>query len=364
MPSTIGQFNMDNIHILKKLNYDVDVAANFSDTSVWPAERIDRFREELAHLDVEPIHIDFSRNPVNILSHVTAYKSLKRLVQERRYAFVHTHTPVASAIARLVAIHTKTKVIYTAHGFHFYNGAPIKNWLLFYPIEKFLSSYTYCLVTINKEDYYRAYNRFTAENTVYIPGVGVDQNAFKRSNSAREKIRNELGISDNQIMLLSVGELNKNKNHEAVIKALAELKIDIIYTVVGKGPLDTYLTKLAEEKRVKIRLTGFRKNVADYYSAADIYILPSIREGLNVSLMEAMSCELPCCASRIRGNVDLITNEHCLFSPFSSEEIAQSIKFVIASHDKCSQDNSETIGKFDKESVRNHMRKIYKSLVG
>lgn len=359
VPSMIGQFNMDNIRILRDLNYDVDVAANFRDTSVWTTGRIDRLKSDLTHFGIDTIHIDFSRNALDLKSHISAYKSLNRLIKERNYLFIHTHTPVASAIVRLVAMHTKTKVIYTAHGFHFYNGAPIKNWLLFYPIEKFLSFYTDCLVTINKEDYQRACNSFNAVNTVYIPGVGVDRNVFKTSNSAREKIRSELAINDNQILLLSVGELNKNKNHEAVINALAKLKEDIIYTVVGKGALDTYLTNLAKEKNVELRLTGFRKNVVDYYSAADIYILPSIREGLNVSLMEAMACGLPCCAGKIRGNVDLITNKECLFSPFSPEEIAQSIKLVMASRDKCGQDNSGKIINFDKENVIQIMREIY-----
>ena len=196
---------------------------------------------------------------------------------------------------------------YTAHGFHFYNGAPLKNWLIFYPVEKCLSRYTDVLITINNEDYKRATEKFHAKKMFYISGAGVDVEKFAPRQSGRDKIRAELGLEDTDFMLLSVGELNENKNHASVIKAIAGK--DITYVIVGKGDKEAELKTMADENNVDLRLTGYRNDVADFYDAADVYILPSIRKGLNVSLMEAMDSGLPVACSPIRCNTDLVDEE-------------------------------------------------------
>ena len=160
VPSMIGQFNMDNIQILLGMGYKVDVACDFSDMSVWPKAKVMSLKKQMEESGVLCLQVDFSRSPLSIKRHLNAYKKIVRLLKENDYEFIHTHTPIASAIARLAAKKTHTKVIYTAHGFHFYHGAPLKNWVLFYPIEKHLSRYTDILITINKEDYNRAKEKF------------------------------------------------------------------------------------------------------------------------------------------------------------------------------------------------------------
>ena len=361
VPSMIGCFNMNNIRILLDMGYTVDVACDYTDTGVWPKERVKRFTEELNGLGVEHIQLSSSRSPLNICAHVRSYKEAVSLLKKRNYRFIHSHTPITSAIMRIAAHVTNTEIIYTAHGFHFYKGAPIKNWILFYPIEKYLSRFTNTLITITKEDYERAVRHFKAKKTCYVPGVGVDVGRFASSTEGRNRIRKELGIKEEAKVLLSVGELNENKNHRAVIDAIQGL--NIIYVLVGKGELREELLKLAEAKNVDLRLMGFRTDVADFYSAADVYVLPSLREGLNVSLMEAMASGLTCCVGKIRGNVDLVNGKggH-LFNPRKSGEIRQAIINALADNKELGDYNAHTIKMFDVEAVSEKMREIYSSL--
>ncbi len=362
VPSMIGQFNTDNIKILLDMGYMVDVAADFTDTSVWPTERVEKFKDQMKDLGVECIQIDFSRSASKIKRHISAYKQVLKLLSEREYAFIHTHTPISSAIIRMAAKKKGVKVIYTAHGFHFYKGAPFINWFIFYPIEKHLSKYTDVLITINKEDYNRALAKFSAKKTVYVPGVGVDTAKFSEENTENH-IREELGINKDVFMLLSVGELNDNKNHAAVIKAISGM--DLTYVIAGKGDNEAKLKELARECNSKVILTGFRTDVADFYKAADAYILPSLREGLNVSLMEAMASGLPCLAGKIRGNVDLVDEEGGFtFEPVDVAEIKDAVEKVLkADRAEMSKYNSKKIVSFDKTNVYEKMRKTYEAVM-
>ena len=274
---SIFAFNMENIRILQELGYKVDVATDFNFTGSWAVDGVAAFKQQMDDMGVNYYQIDFSRSPCNIVKHVKSYKEVVALLGKNKYKFIHTHTPIASAILRVAAHKTNTPVVYTAHGFHFYKGAPLKNWVAFYPIEKWLSKYTDILIAINKEDYARATSKFRAKRTEYIPGVGVDIEKFKPHNSGRERIRSELGLTDSQKMILSVGELNDNKNHISVIKALRGS--NYVYVVVVKGELSDRLQTAAQECNVDLRLMGFRNDVADFYAAADLYNLTSIREG-------------------------------------------------------------------------------------
>ena len=152
VPSMIGQFNMNNIRILHKLGYEIDIATDFQDTSVWPKERVEQFKESMRLIGVRCFQISFSRSPFKVKRHFCSYKEVKQLIKQGQYSIVHTHTPIASAIVRYAARSMHTTVIYTAHGFHFYSGAPLLNWIIFYPLEKWMSHYTDILITINKED--------------------------------------------------------------------------------------------------------------------------------------------------------------------------------------------------------------------
>ena len=170
--------------------------------------------------------IECARSPINI-GNIKAILHIKKIVEENHYDIVHCHTPVAAACTRIACSTARkkgTKVIYTAHGFHFYTGAPLKNWILYYPVEKICSYWTDIIITINTEDYERAKKNFSAANIKYVPGVGIDVEKFENTTIDVEKKRRQIGIPADAFCLLSVGELNNNKNHQIVIKALANIK--------------------------------------------------------------------------------------------------------------------------------------------
>lgn len=374
VPSMIGQFNMSNIHILLDMGYDVDVAADFQDRSVWPTERVKKFRDELDQLGIKIVQLDFSRNLLKLKHHLKSYGEMIKIIKKRNYAFIHTHTPIASAIARLAAYKTGTKIVYTAHGFHFFKGSPLRNWIIFYPIEKWLSKYTDVLITINKEDYKRAVGKFKAKKTIYIPGVGIDTDRFAKCKVDRHNKRHELGVKDDDFVLLSVGELSKRKNQKIVFEALNVLKEkgkigDIIYLVVGKGELETEFEKLICNYRIEnhAKLLGFRTDIDELCVIADCFVHPSIREGLGIAPLEAMAAGLPLIATSVNGIKDYTEDgiSGCCISPDSLEEMVNAIykmKTDIEFRKKCGANNEILAKTFDIKNTNNIMMKVYKEL--
>lgn len=309
--SMIDQFNRPNINILLSMGYEVHVACNFEKGSTCTDEKIKQLKAELKELDVKYFQIDFTRSVFNLFQDFKSYKQVKNLMKKNNYKFIHCHSPIGGVIGRLSCKATKTKCIYTAHGFHFYKGAPLKNWLIFYPIEKLLSKYTDILITINKEDYNRAKDKFKMKKLEYVPGVGIDENKFQLKCFDREKYRSNLGFTKNDFVICSVGELNKNKNHDVIIKALSKIdKPNVKYIIVGIGSLEEYLIELSKRLGISknVFLLGYRKDVPEILYSSDLFIFPSKREGLPVSVMEAIMSDVVCAVSKIRGNVDLIND--------------------------------------------------------
>lgn len=262
-------------------------------------------------------NIDFARSPFSTHT-LTAYRQLRELFRNEQFDIVHTHTPVGGVLTRLAARDARrsgVKVIYTAHGFHFYDGAPATNWLLWYPVERIMSRFTDVLVTINQEDYERA-RKFAHCYVKYIPGVGVDLSRFV-SATCRDAKRTELDMAPDDYAVLAIGDINKNKNHIVLIKAMAYLPKNIRLYIAGEGPLMEELGVLADKLEVSRRVTflGFRQDVAALLNACDLFCLPSKREGLPVSLIEAMATGMPCLASDARGCADVMGDAtECLLS--------------------------------------------------
>ncbi|MBC6714268.1 glycosyltransferase family 4 protein [Treponema sp. Marseille-Q3903] len=362
--SMIDQFNIPNIKLLQELGYNVDVVADYTNPGNISKERSEDLKHRLNGMGAKSIDIPVPRS-INPFVVGKAYKLVKKLITTEHYDLIHCHSPIGGAITRIAAKKERkngTKVIYTAHGFHFYSGAPLKNWLVYYPIEKVLSKYTDILITINKEDYKRATDKFRAKKTVYVPGIGVNTEKFETTYNGK-KVREELGISNSDTMLLSVGELNGNKNHEIVIKALAKLLEKPYYVIVGKGIKETYLKKLIKELGLEkyVILAGFHENVPDFYDAADAYVFPSFREGLSVALMEAMASGLPVACSKIRGNTDLIDeNGGFFFEPGNVDSVSESLEKILKADKKAMGNyNLEKIKNFDLSVVSNAMNEIY-----
>lgn len=306
--TTVGSTMHFFVDLVKQLiceGHIVDIAAN---------ETIKALPAQYAELDCTFYHISCERSPLN-RGNAAAIREIEKLLKDNHYDIVHCHTPIAGAITRLACRKFRKdglKVIYTAHGFHFYKGAPLKNWLIYYPIEKFCSRFTDVLITINQEDYERAKKKMKAKRIEYVPGVGIDVDKFANTVVERAEKRKELGIPENAFLILSVGELNTNKNHAEVILSIAERnEKNIHYMIAGEGPLKSYLKHLAEEHDMgeRLHLLGYRTDVNELYKISDLYVLPSLREGLNVSLMEARASNLRCECKKIRGNTDILNAE-------------------------------------------------------
>ncbi len=253
------------------------------------------------------IEIDFRRNPLNP-GNMQAYRGLKSLVDGEEYALIHCHTPVGGMLGRLAARQARnrgTRVCYTAHGFHFFSGAPAKNWLLYYPAERFLARFTDLLITINREDYARAL-RFRAKQAVLVHGIGVDLEKYDIAADS-PAVRKEIGIGADTPIIITVGEHTRRKNHEACIRAVEKLKGTVL-VLCGVGEQESALRALTEKLNMadRVYFLGFRTDIPSLLLTADVFLFPSLHEGLPVALMEAMAAGLPCVVSDVRGNTDLI----------------------------------------------------------
>jgi glycosyltransferase involved in cell wall biosynthesis len=354
---TINAFLLPHIQMLIDLGHKVDIACNISS----PINKV------LLDCGCKTFEIEFNRSPLS-KNNLIAYKKLKKLIYDEKYAIVHTHTPVASAIVRLVCKNFKNvKVFYTAHGFHFFKGAPIKNWLIYYPIERWLSRYTDVLITINKEDYQRAKKSFKAGRIEYIPGVGLDTKKFTNVTIDKFAKRKELDLPEDSFVVLSVGELNKNKNHETVIKALAKLNNpQIHYVICGKGLLKDYLESLVKELGLKkqVHLLGFRTDIAEICNASDLFAFPSHREGLGMAALEAMACGLPIVTSNVHGIVDYSVDGKTGFtcSPTDVNGFATAIIKIYREaklSEKFKGYNIDKIKMFSIDKVKDKMAQVY-----
>lgn len=371
VPSMIEQFNMDNARILKNQGFEVMVACNFKDRSFYTEEKTKKFIERLKTENIKYFQVDFSRTPINILGNIKSYKQVAAIIDKYKINLIHSHTPVAGVISRIAAHFKKVKVIYTAHGFHFYKGAPKVNWMIYYPIEKFLSKWTDVLITINKEDFLRAKHNFYMKEIQYVPGVGIDTDRFQNGLIDIKAKRAQLGVNQDEIMILSVGELSERKNHEVVIRAISEIvNQNIKYFIAGIGPLKDHLNKLAKDLGIedKIILLGYRNDVSELCQAADVFVFPSHQEGLPVSLMEAIACKTKVICSKIRGNTDLVLNKNNLFNEYDPLSLCACLNRMISGVSRSEflknseediERNYEHLEVFKLSNVQKNMQKIY-----
>lgn len=308
--SMVEQFLLPSAQLLQDMGYTVEVACNFESGNTCDAEQIERLKDKLVLLGIKFTQIGFERNVLRLAKNRTAYKQILALLSNDTYEVVHCHSPTGGLLTRLAARKYRrrgTKVLYTAHGFHFYSGAPLKNWLCYFPVEWLCSFWTDVLITINGEDYSRAKKCMHAGKIIHLPGVGVDVNTFSPDGTERDAVRGELGIPDNAALLLNVGELSHRKNHETLIRALAGCE-NACLAICGTGPkqaeLEALIAELGLESRVY--LLGYRTDISRLCHGADAFVFPSRQEGLSLALMEAMASGLPVACSAIRGNTDLV----------------------------------------------------------
>ncbi|MBQ6719165.1 MAG: glycosyltransferase family 4 protein [Oscillospiraceae bacterium] len=310
------------------------------------------------------------------LGNIGAYRQMKQLIDRESYDVIHCHTPMGAMIARLAAIGARkkgTKVLYTAHGFHFYKGASLVHWLAYYPVEWVLAHVTDVLITMNREDFALAQKKMHAKRIEYIPGVGIDTGKFQAGSAGREEKRRELGFSETDFLILTVAEMTKNKNHSTVLKALALLKdteefASMQYLICGRGDNEGNLRQEAQELGVSehVVFLGYRQDVPDLLRCSDLFAFMSFREGLPVALMEAMSSGLAVICSRIRGNTDLIDDgAQGMIVDNTPQAVAEGILKLYRDPElrrRYGVAAAEKVKLFDAENVHRIMKEIYTSV--
>ena len=317
--------------------------------------------------------IPFERSPFK-KENLEAYRQLKALLDREHYDIIHCHTPMGGVLTRLAARSARnrgTKVLYTAHGFHFYDGAPLVNWLLYYPVERLLSQRTDLLLTMNGEDYRRA-KSFYAKRTEMVNGVGIDLSRFAEASADQKaQVRRELGLQESDTFAFTVGNVIPRKNQAVLIRAVKELNNPSFHLfIAGDGPLEDALKELSRELGVEkqVHLLGFRRDVYRLSSAADIFLFSSRQEGLSVSVMEAMACGLPIVASSIRGNTDLIDSGKggFLVSPNDAVGFADGIRSILSNpvcREQMKAHNLKKIRNYSSEAVLKQMAQLYESVM-
>lgn len=346
---------------------------DFYQLSNWQGAKKQQIKDDENTYNIKIKSLPIARNPF-VKSNFTVYKELVKFIKKERIDYIHCNTPVGGLLGRLAGKKCKVKkVIYQAHGFHFYNGAPLKNWLIYYPVEKWLAHYTDALITINNEDFELAKTKFKLRKNgkvYYVPGVGIDTSQYNLSGKSREKKRMEFGIPLDAFVLISVGELNTNKNNGIIISAMEKLKNkNIHYILCGAGEQQTELQEQVNKANLRnnVHFLGYRNDVKELYEAADCFVMPSFREGLSRSVMEAMASGLPCVASKIRGNTDLIKDGEggYLCNPNDVQAFSDSLKKLLANESlrmNMALNNLETIKQYDVHIVENEIRDIYREV--
>ena len=364
--SMIKQFNIPNIRLLQEQGYEVTVVTNFINPGTIPVEDSKKLVSQLKSIGVNPINVNIQRSPLD-KKNIEAYQDIKKIISSGNFDLIHCQSPIGGALTRIAARKKRkkgVKVVYTAHGFHFFKNGPIKYWLTFYPIEKYLSNYTDILITINKEDYQIAKRKFGAQKVVYIPGVGVDTEKFKNVNVDKTEKRRELNIPKEAFLILSIGELSARKNHEVAIRAIATLNNpNIYYVICGQGELEHELKKLSIDLKIsdKVQFLGYRNDIYEICKVSDLFIFPSTQEGLPVALMEAMASELPIVCSNIRGNNDLVIDGKggFLVSQNNIKKYARSIEKIVDNESTMGKYNGKVIKNYTKDVVTKEMQSIY-----
>lgn len=294
------KFLIPQLKYFKDSGYEVHVASRSEEV-------------EIPYCD-KKFNVNFSRG-LEFNDNRDSYLQMKKILEDNHYDIISCHTPFGGAIPRLAAKNLNlkdTKIVYFAHGFHFYKGAPIKNWLIYYNVEKYLAKYTSAIITINKEDYNIAKKKMMP-NVTFVPGVGISREKFdiKLTNKEKRELYNDLHIGVNSYILIFSGEINKNKNQWLLLDALKILKDripNIVLLLPGNdltnGKIEEYAKKIGVYEQV--RFLGFRKDIPSLLSISNISLSSSKREGLPINVIEAMYMSVPVVATNCRGNRDLI----------------------------------------------------------
>ncbi len=361
--SHIAQFHKPVIGMLQQMGHQVEVAAKNNLHQ----------KKNLTLTEPDKIHeVSFCRSPFS-LQIFPAYRQLKKVIEAGGYDVVHCNTPVAGILTRIACRKLrkqgKVKVMYEAHGLHFFKGGPKSGWLLWYPIEKFFSRFADMMVLINLMDYQLVKEKFKTRMVRQIPGIGVNLSQFQ--DIGHGDLRKELSLPEDTPIVLSVGELNENKNHKTVITALSMMDNRLAhYCIAGNGPMLQELTAHAQAMGVadRVHFLGYRRDVPALMNQANVFALPSRREGLGMAGIEAMSCGLPLVSSNRHGINDYSIEGVTGFKhdPEDSRGFARSIDTILsdgALHKEMAENCKKKAREFSLEESLACMKNIYLELL-
>lgn len=318
--------------------------------------------------------LSIKRSPYNF-NNIKAIFELKKILKENQYDIIHTNTPMGAVVTRIAVILAKvkkTKVIYTAHGFHFFKGCPIINYILYYPVEKILSKYTDMLITINEEDYCFAMKHFKTD-VRYIPGIGFNEDKFKSvlNKSEQLDLRKSIGLDKNDYVISYVAEISKRKRHNYLVKTISKMDItNEKFLFIGDDSKIRIINKLIKKYNLSdvVKIVGFNNRVSDHLDISDLVISVSKQEGLPLNIMEAMYKEKTIIVTDCRGNRDLIKNNvnGLVINMNQYEDLIKAIEYCKNNKDiikKYNVVNRDIISNYSIKSVFPKMKRIYQELM-
>lgn len=305
-----------------------------------------------------------------------AYKNLCALLKTHpEIEFIHCNTPIGGLMGRICGkLYGVNKVIYTVHGFHFYKGAPLFNRTVLKWVEQFLAHWTDAILTMNKEDFESAKKmKLRNGGKIYkVPGVGVDTKSFEGVCVDRNAVRKSLGLPEDALLAIAMGDIVPRKNYKTAIEAVARAnRPNLHYIICGRGSQIEELQQYSEKIGVadQIHFLGFRKDIKELALASDMFLFASLQEGLPRSTMEAMCAGLPCVISKIRGHVDLIEQEQggLLVEVSDVDGFASAIQRVVDDVEfrkSMGAIAKEKVKAFDIEIVKATIDEIYTDILG
>ena len=360
------QFLVPHMIHLSENGYQIEIACSNV------GGRVDEIRSKFKEHMIKMHIVRLKRSPASPVN-LAGYQDMKGIISRGGYDLIWTNEPVMGVVTRLAARKARkygTKVLYMTHGFHFFKGAPRKNWLVFYTAERWASRYCDVITAINREDFLCA-KQMHSPVVKYIHGIGINPDRLNKADD-RSDIRRELGLKKNDFICISVGELNENKNHQVVIRALGKLQDpDIHYIVCGQGGQLDHLKKLAEEQKLQenIHFLGYRRDVLSLCRQSDLFIFPSYREGLGIAPLEAMYCGLPLITSNIRGPVDFMKDGKTgyLADPDDVDSFASKIKALKENPDlrtEMGENNKKAVCPFLLDNTKREVLNLIKEILG
>lgn len=316
VPATIDAFLAPYVAHFNASGWEVDVA-----TADGPLSALVVGASSAIH------RIPWSRRATDLSGVARAIRMVRRIVRDGRYDIVHVHTPIAASVTRsaigTIAPSRRPAVVYTAHGFHFQPGSPLRKRLLPQVVEWLGGRCTDRLIVINEAD------QKTAEQlrlvrpgrVVCMPGIGIDLSWYDTTPELimrAGRVRTELKLAPHDSLIVLVGELSSRKGQTRAIEALARLgRDDVHLALAGDGPLRAALEAQVNELGLtdQVHLLSHVADVRPLVLASRAMTLPSHREGLSRAVLEALALGVPVVGSDIRGIADSVRPDGGILVP-------------------------------------------------